>query len=179
MSDVKHHIVFVGLMGTGKTTVGRLVAHDLGMAQTDSDVDIEAATGRTVRQISETDGPDIMHDHEERQLLRRLSASEPHVIGAAASTIERAVCRQAMHDSAMVVWLRMRLEHLVAHFERESHRPILATTVDDMFRRQIAHRYPLYADVADLALDADEDITTPQTLADIIVAEYRRRRLVA
>ena len=167
------HIVFVGLMGSGKTTIGEIVASQLQFRQTDSDVDVLAATGRTARQIADEDGADVIHDEEARQLLRRLAEPTPYVIGAAASTIERATCREAVHRGAMVVWVRVRLDTMLNRFASQAHRPILGATVGDMFRDQMRTRYPLYAEVADLTLAVDDDTITPADAARVVVSQYR------
>ncbi len=71
------HVVLVGLMGAGKTTVGRRLAARLGWPWHDSDADIEAATGLTVRDLRERDGVEAMHDLEAAQLLHALVGAWP------------------------------------------------------------------------------------------------------
>jgi shikimate kinase len=88
------HVVVVGLMGSGKTVVGRRLAASLGRPWRDSDREIEAATGLTVRQLRDRDGVDAMHALEARHLLEA-RAAEPSVINAAASTIDVPGCRAA------------------------------------------------------------------------------------
>src|SRR6266540_1449750 len=90
------HVVVVGLMGAGKSAVGRRVAQQLGWPWRDSDREIEAATGLTVRQLRDRDGVDAMHALESRQLLDALEEPGPSVISAAASTIEVPECRAAL-----------------------------------------------------------------------------------
>src|SRR5438046_697618 len=100
MSDVPpweiRHIVLVGLMGAGKTTVGRRLAGYLGWPWRDSDLDIEADTGSTVRELREGAGVDAMHALEAAQLLHALAETDPSVISAAASVVDSAVCRRAL-----------------------------------------------------------------------------------
>src|SRR4029079_2295269 len=74
------HVVIVGLMGSGKTTVGRELAARLGWPLRDSDREIEAATGHTVRALRDEIGVDAMHELEARQLLDALSSPGPAVV---------------------------------------------------------------------------------------------------
>ena len=77
------HVVLVGLMGSGKTTVGRLVASSLGWPMRDSDTEIEAREGRTVRELDESVGTVAMHALEAEALLASLASPVPSVILAA------------------------------------------------------------------------------------------------
>ena len=90
------HVVVTGLMGSGKTTVGQRLAKRLGWAWRDSDADIEAATGLTVRELRDRDGVVAMHGREAAQLLDALKEPEPSVISAAASVVDDPACRAAM-----------------------------------------------------------------------------------
>ncbi len=76
------HVVIIGLMGAGKTSVGRRLAERLGRTWRDSDADIEAATGATVRELRDREGVDAMHARESAQLLDALATTEPSVISA-------------------------------------------------------------------------------------------------
>jgi shikimate kinase len=94
-------------MGAGKTTVGRRLAARLGWPWHDSDAEIEAATGLTVRQLHDRDGVEAMHALEAAQLLRELGESGSSVVSAAASIIEDEACRLALAaPDVAVVWLR-------------------------------------------------------------------------
>ena len=75
MSDLPRHIVIAGLMGAGKSTTGRALAERLGRVWRDSDAEIEAATGRTVRELRDAEGVDAMHAREAAAAARR--AGEP------------------------------------------------------------------------------------------------------
>ena len=100
------HLVLVGLMGTGKTTTGRLLAERLGWPMRDSDQAIEAAMGQSVRELRDAIGTDAMHDLEAAALLREIAAQEPSVVCAAASTVDRQDCRDALRGEGIaVVWL--------------------------------------------------------------------------
>lgn len=138
------HVVVVGLMGAGKSTIGRKLAERLGRAWRDSDRDIEAATGLTVRELRARDGTEAMHAHESAQLLDALASPEPSVISAAASIIDDAACRQALAAQGVrVVWLRAIPSVLAARFASEAHRPVFGDSPDAFLADQAARRAPV------------------------------------
>jgi shikimate kinase len=144
------HIVIVGLMGSGKTTVGARLAAALGWRHRDSDADLEAATGRTARALAEADGIDRLHAMELQHLLDALAEPEPSVISAAASIIDEPRGRDALTDPTIeVVWLR--IDPVTAARRAapgDDHRPA-PEPLEDQARR----RDPLFAGVADVPVD--------------------------
>jgi shikimate kinase len=157
------HVVVVGLMGAGKSEVGRRLATSLGWPWSDSDRDIEAATRLTVRQLRDRDGVDAMHALEARQLLDALAEPGPSVISAAASTIEVPECQAALTaPDVAVVWLRATPEVLARRFgSADRHRPKFGASPLAFLHEQAARREPLFASVDPIvvdvnAIDADE-----------------------
>jgi shikimate kinase len=105
--SMPRHVVVVGLMGAGKSAVGRRLAGRLGWRWRDSDREIESAMGLTVRELRDRDGVDAMHALEADQLLGALAEPGPSVISAAASTVDEPECRDAMTaPDVSVIWLR-------------------------------------------------------------------------
>src|SRR3954469_21600548 len=94
------------MMGSGKTTLGQALAARLGRPFLDSDEQVEAATGRTVREIFEVDGEAAYRVLESKVLCEALASGPPAVIAAAGGTVLSADNRAAMRASAEVVWLR-------------------------------------------------------------------------
>jgi shikimate kinase len=151
------HIAIIGLMGAGKTTVGRALAARLGWAWRDSDATIEAATGRTVRELRDEEGVDAMHDREAAALLTALAEQTPSVISAAASVVDVPECREALDDPGVgVVWLRARPATLAARFDSSAHRPAYGASPEAFLAEQAARRDPLMASLRPITIDVDD-----------------------
>jgi shikimate kinase len=156
------HIVTAGLMGSGKTTLGRELAERLGRRFVDSDVALQREDGRTAREIAAQDGVDVLHELEAAGLLAALRASEPSVIAAAASTIEDPAARRALGaPETFVIWLRGSPEVLAARAAKGDHRP---TGPLAELEAQVERRGPLFAEVADAIVDVDE--RSPEQVLD-------------
>jgi shikimate kinase len=143
------------MMGSGKTSAGRQVAAALGRRFVDSDEQVEAATGRTVREIFETDGEPAYRVHEREALVSALAVAEPSVVAAAGGVVLDAGNRAALRR-ATVVWLRARPEVLASRVTRGDHRPLLADDPLGTLTRLTDERRHLYEEVADHVVDVDE-----------------------
>jgi len=161
--------VLVGLMGSGKSTVGRLLAARLQRPFFDSDEMVEARTGRTVREVFETDGEAAYRPLETDALLAALDQPEPAVIAAAGGVVLSAVNREALGRGATkVVWLRASPQLLVGRALRQDHRPLLERDPHATMAQMAADRTRLYGEVADEIIDIDE--LTPEQVADRVLA---------
>jgi shikimate kinase len=152
-------IAVVGLMGSGKTTVGTRLARALGWPTVDGDAVLEQQTGDTAAELAARDGVAALHAREAEVLLDALAEGTPRVVMPAASTIDDERCRAALRR-VFVVWLDAPPEVLaerVAH--DDGHRPLGPDALAEL-RAQEAERAPRFAALADLtvaagALDAD------------------------
>jgi len=161
-------IVVMGLMGAGKTTVGRILAGRLGWPLDDSDAAIEACEGQTVRQLREAMGTEGMHALEARHLLDALAAGRPRVVAPAAFTIEVAACRAALiAPDVAAVWLRAAPARLAARFPAGAHRPSYGHDPAAFLAEQAERRDPLFANVARIEVDVEH--RTPDVTADAIL----------
>jgi shikimate kinase len=162
------HVVMVGLMGSGKTVVGRLIAAELGWRLSDSDPAIDEAVGLSAREIKEGKGVDALHRLEATHLLDALAASPPSVICAAASVVDSPACLTALREPGVCpVWLRARSETLAARFYREGHRPEYGEHPAAFLEDQIAARTPHLRDIAALCVDIDA-LTVPEVAAQVL-----------
>jgi shikimate kinase len=166
-------IVIVGLMGSGKTTVGKLLAARLGRPFRDSDDGIQERTGRTVRDLQHELGDDRMHEIEAEQLLDDLGRPDPLVIGAAASTVESDACRAALVASdAVTVWLDGSPELLASRFDSSRHRPTFGSDVVAFLRDQSRRRAPMFASLHPIRVQIDGK--DPEQIVDEILRELLR-----
>jgi shikimate kinase len=147
------HLVLVGMMGSGKTTVGSRLARRLERSFVDSDDQVERRTGRTVRQIFEQEGEPAFRAHESEALAEALAAEEPAVIAAAGGTVLDPANRRRMREAGTVVWLRAAPSVLTDRAQRGDHRPLLADDPEGVISRLVAEREDLYEEVAHHVVD--------------------------
>jgi shikimate kinase len=150
------HLVLVGMMGVGKSTIGRMVAAELDRPLFDSDEMIEERTGRTVREIWATDGEPAFRTLETDTLLEALAEPEPSVIAAAGGVVLSERNREALQEAdARVVWLMADVDVLVDRVRNGGHRPLLDDDPEATLRRLYAVRAPLYQEIADAIVSVD------------------------
>ncbi|HLY14110.1 MAG TPA: shikimate kinase [Candidatus Limnocylindrales bacterium] len=149
-------IVLVGLMGSGKSTIGRRLARRLGWPMRDSDDQLRSLTGLTARAYGQAHGTPALHQAEAEALLAALAEPGPLVIGAAASVIENSAARAALRGPGVaVVWLRGSPAVLAARFGGGAHRPIYGPDPLAVAREQAQVREPLFASVDPITIDVD------------------------
>ena len=149
-------IVLVGLMGAGKTTLGRRIAPELGLPFIDSDSEVEKAAGCTIGEIFKNSGEKIFREVEKRVMLRLLSKS-PAVIGSGGGSFMDADTRNHIRKKGTSIWLRADLELLYRRAMHRTHRPLLNN--DDPRRtlmRLMEERRAVYQK-ADLIFDVTEE----------------------
>lgn len=149
-------IVLVGLMGAGKTSVGRRLAARLGLPFRDADVEIEQAAGCTIAELFARFGEAEFRAGEQR-VMQRLLAGEPIVLATGGGAFMAAATRAAVHEAAVSVWLRCPLEVLRRRVALRNNRPLLAgEDAAEVLARLAAARNPFYAE-ADLAVDGGDE----------------------
>ena len=148
-------LVVVGLMGAGKTAVGRRVAARLGLPFVDADHEIEAAAGCSVEDIFARYGEPAFRDCE-RRVIRRLMNDPVHVLSTGGGAFMDPTTRATVAARGFSLWLRAGLDQLLTRTSRRSNRPLLQT--DDpraTLARLIAERHPVYAQ-ANVVVDSGD-----------------------
>ncbi len=156
------HIVLVGLMGCGKSTIGRHLARALDLPFLDADKEIEAAAGCSVRDIFDLYGEAAFRDGE-RKVITRLLQGEPAVIATGGGAWMNPDIRAECAEQAVTVWLKTPLAVLVGRTEGRTHRPLLvnrdsAAVLSDLMKA----RDPVYA-TADVIVETCQEAPAKTT----------------
>lgn len=149
-------VVLVGLMGAGKSAVGRRLAARLGMAFIDADAEIELAAGCSIDEIFARDGEAAFRLAERRIIHRLLTERAPHVLATGGGAFMDPETRQVIADHGRSVWLRAELDVLAARTARRGNRPLLKKgDPREILQRLMDARYPTYA-LADITVESDD-----------------------
>lgn len=167
-AGITRTIVLVGLMGAGKTTVGRRLAKKLGLPFVDSDHEIEKAAGMSVAEIFECFGEEDFRSGE-RRVIERLLDGKPQVVATGGGAFINEATRTLIKEKGLSVWLHADIEVLVERTGRRDTRPLLKTgNPKEILSRLADERAPYYAQ-ADLKVASSvgphEDV-----VADIVTA---------
>jgi shikimate kinase len=155
MGKLDKTLVLVGMMGAGKTSVGRRLAGVLGVPFRDADVEIETAAGCTINEIFERFGEPAFRSGE-RKVIARLLSDPPHVLAAGGGAFMDEETRTRIRERAVSIWLRAPIELLIQRVLRKDTRPLLRNTDSrTALERLLREREPVYAQ-ADIVVDSDE-----------------------
>jgi shikimate kinase len=145
--------VLIGLMGAGKSSVGRRLAQRLRVDFVDADAEVEAAAGCTIAEIFARHGETEFRDGE-RRVIARLLERPPFVLATGGGAFMDTGTRAMIRDKAVSVWLRADLDVLVQRCARRNSRPLLrGGNARDILAKLIDERYPVYAG-ADIVVDS-------------------------
>jgi shikimate kinase len=155
-AGAERHIVLVGMMGVGKSSVGRALASRLDRPLLDSDEMVEQTTGRTVREIWDADGEPQFRSLEAAALRAALASPEPAVIAAAGGAVLSLENRELLAaDDACVVWLLAGVDILLERVRNGMHRPLLDADPEGTLTEMFEQREALYREVADAIVSVD------------------------
>lgn len=159
-------LVLIGLMGCGKSSVGRRLAHRLSIPFVDADEEIEKAANKSIPEIFEEHGEDYFRAGE-RRVIARLLRQGPQVLATGGGAFMNADTRAAIRSNGVSVWLRAELPLLMRRVSKRSNRPLLRTANPEAtMRRLMDARYPVYAE-ADLTVDSRD--VPHDVMADAVV----------
>ena len=169
LMKVPRTIVLVGLMGAGKSCIGRRLASQLALDFVDADAEIERAAGCSIEEIFERHGESAFRDGE-RRVIARLLNQPIHVLATGGGSFMDPRTRSEIRGRAITVWLRADLELLLKRTGRRSNRPLLKRgNPREILEKLIAGRYPVYgqADVIVDSADGPPEATVERVRAAI------------
>lgn len=138
-------VVLIGLMGAGKTAIGRRLATRLGLKFVDADNEIEQAAGKSISDIFADHGEAHFRDGE-RRVIARLLNEGPQILATGGGAYMNDETRETISNSGVSVWLKADLKVLMERVVRRDHRPLLKTdNPEDVMKRLMDERYPVYA----------------------------------
>ncbi len=176
LAGIPRTIVMVGLMGAGKSAIGRRIAQRLGLPFVDADSEIERAAGQTIEEIFAAHGEDYFRDGE-RRVIARLLADPVHVLSTGGGAFMDAETRRLIAERGISVWLRADLEVLLRRTSRRGNRPLLKNREpSEVLSKLMELRYPVYAQ-ADITVESTDGPpeATVQRVIDALAAHLAPR----
>jgi shikimate kinase len=160
----RRSIVFVGLMGAGKTAIGRKVATALGLPFVDSDHEIESVSRMSIPELFEAYGEPEFRALEQRVILR-LVESGPRILSTGGGAYMNGRTRAAIREHGISVWLKADVDLLLERVSKKQNRPLLKTeNPRAVLQRLVDERYPVYA-------EADVTVVTREERKEVIADE--------
>jgi shikimate kinase len=159
-------VILVGMMGSGKTTVGMLLSEATGWPYVDNDELVRRYSGTTAREVLAEGGEERLREVESAALALGLDLAPPVIVGVAAGTVLDPRNRSRMDAAGIVVWLRAAAQTLVSRAGDAAHRPFIDRGGAAWMAETAAEREPLYAAVADVTIDTGT--STPDESAHAI-----------
>ena len=153
MTLAAHNIILIGLMGSGKTTVGRALAKKLNKRFIDTDHEIEARTGASIPLIFEIEGEESFRQRE-AEVIRDLTALDGIVLATGGGAILRAENRERLKACGNVVFLRANINSILQRTSHDKNRPLLQTADPRKKLEEMSRiREPLYLEIADIVIE--------------------------
>lgn len=161
-------IVLVGMMGSGKSSVGRRLAARLGLPFVDADTEIETAAHMTIPEIFAQRGEAEFREGERRVISRVLTTRAPLVLATGGGAFMNAETRERVKELGISIWLKAEPDVLMRRVRKRSNRPLLQTADPEAtLRRMLAEREPVYAlaDITILSSDEPHEVVVGETIA--------------
>lgn len=159
-----HHVVLIGLMGSGKSSVGRVLAKELDRDFVDTDAAIERDAQKDIAHIFDKDGEDHFRLQEIAKLSELLGEDRPLVISTGGGILESEKCRillaEKKSEGTLVVWLQASVGVMLERTARSQNRPLLAqakgkSAREEVLKSLVARRNPWYSEAADIEISTD------------------------
>ena len=152
----KRSIVVIGLMGAGKSTIGKRLAQMLGLSFIDADAEIETVSRMTIPELFEAYGEPEFRDLE-RRVIKRILRNGPQVLATGGGAFMNEATRRAIAKAGISVWLRAELDVLMERVSRKGNRPLLKTSDPRATMQNLMNaRYPVYA-MADVTIQSRDE----------------------
>ena len=167
----KRSLVLVGLMGAGKSTIGKRVAQMLGVPFVDADTEIEAASRMTIPELFDRYGEPEFRDLE-RRVIRRILRTGPKVLATGGGAFMNEQTRKAITRAGVSVWLKAELDVLMERVSRKGNRPLLKTANPRATMQELMDkRYPVYAqsDITVISRDEKKDVMAGEVIDALVV----------
>ncbi|MBB3444664.1 shikimate kinase [Sinorhizobium sp. B11] len=167
------NLILVGLMGAGKSSVGRLVAHQLGVPFIDSDIEIERVSRMTITELFAAYGEEEFRALEAR-VMKRLLKGGPRVVSTGGGAFINARTRRHIKKGGLSVWLKADLEVLWERVNKRDTRPLLKTENPKQTLENLMNaRYPVYAeaDLTVLSRDVRKEVMADEVLRAVVEAQ--------
>jgi len=161
-------VVLVGMMGAGKTAVGKRLAARLGLDFRDADAEIESAAQKTIPEIFQTDGEAFFRDKERRVIARLLGGPRGLVLATGGGAFMNEETRATIRATGVSVWLKAEFDVLMRRVRRKANRPLLKTADPEAtLTALLAAREPVYgtADIVVTSRDVAHEIVLEDVLA--------------
>lgn len=156
MIAADQHLVLVGMAGSGKSTIARVVGQRLERSVVDTDSEIERRAGKSVRRIFAEDGEPAFRVIESQVLADVLAGSQPRVVATGGGVVVAEANRELLRSSgARVVWLCADTATLLDRVRQGGHRPLLDNDPEGTLQRMIIDREPWYREVSDAIVLVD------------------------
>lgn len=163
-------VVLVGMMGSGKSSVGKRLGARLGLPFVDADTEIETAAGMSIPDIFAQRGETEFRDGERRVIARILATRSPLVLATGGGAYMNADTRARIAEFGISVWLKADADVLMRRVRKRSNRPLLRTAdPEGTMRRLLAEREPVYsqADITVISSDDPHEVVVEAALAEL------------
>lgn len=172
MPPLHRTVVLVGIMGAGKTAIGRRLAKQIDFPFVDADVEIEKAAGCTITEIFERHGEQAFRDGE-RRVISRLLDAPPQILATGGGAFMDTEIRHLIHEKAVSIWLKADLEVVLERVSRRGGRPLLTQgNPRETLERLLVEREPVYAE-ADITIQSrDKPLAVTVDVVTAALADF-------